>query len=329
MRAIAPPAPVQLGIVCADPQLAEEEAAMLRERSRAPRLVKTFEAQRGLWDIAVLDTPPALGALTDAAMRAADAVLVPVAADYLAVEALRATLDGIRSVERERDMRYRPLAILPTMVHARRSGSRAAAALLRERFGDLVLPDDVPYSARLDSSALLGVPLVARESGSPPALAYRSAARGVLGQLGAAPPKRKGAVRDFVRADMRSALQKMRRAAGGVAVPTSATAGRRCLDLAGDRAKRAKSRIMASRRTGSRMIRLVPLPGQCSDGSETSWIATCTAVQPRPGGRGRRPGETRERRSAAGQRRRRFRSVARLSGNGTNKRFGLRLSAKP
>ena len=211
VRAIAPPAPVQLGIVCADPQLAEEEAAMLRDRARAARLVRTFEAQRGLWDIAVLDTPPALGALTDAAMRAADAVVVPVAADYLAVDALRATLDGIRAVERERDMRFRPLAILPTMVHARRPGSGAAAALLRERFGELVLPDDIPFSARLDSSALAGVPLVARDAASPPALAYRSAARAVLARLGQTPAKRRGAVRDFVRSDMRAALRSLRR----------------------------------------------------------------------------------------------------------------------
>ena len=52
---------------------------------------------------------------------------------------------------------------------------------------------------------------------SRPAVAYRAAARGVLAQLGAAPPKRKGAVRDFVRADMRSSLQSLRRTAGGVA----------------------------------------------------------------------------------------------------------------
>jgi chromosome partitioning protein len=215
VRAIAPPAPVQLGIVCADAQLAEEEAAMLGDRSRAARLVRTFESQRGLWDIAVLDTPPALGALTDAAMRSADALLIPVAADYLAVEALRATLDGIRTLERQRGTRYRPLAILPTMVHARRPGARAAAALLRERFGELVLPEDIPFSARLDSAALAGVPLVARDAASPPAVAYRAAARGVLAQLGAAPPKRKGAVRDFVRADMRSSLQSLRRTPAG------------------------------------------------------------------------------------------------------------------
>jgi chromosome partitioning protein len=215
VRAIAPPAPVQLGIVCADRQLADEEAAMLRDRSRAARLTRTFEAQRGLWDIAVLDTPPALGALTDAAMRSAGAVLIPVAADYLAVEALRATLDGIRSLERERNVRYQPLALLPTMVNPRRPGSRAAAALLRERFGDLVLPDDIPFSARLDSAALAGVPLVARDAASAPALAYRAAARAVLAQLGSAPVKRRGSVRDFVRSDMRSALQNLRRASAG------------------------------------------------------------------------------------------------------------------
>jgi hypothetical protein len=82
---------------------------------------------------------------------------------------------------------------------------------LRERFGELVLPDDIPFSARLDSSALAGVPLVAREAASSPALAYRSAARAVLAQLGQPPTKRKGAVREFVRSDMRAALQSLRR----------------------------------------------------------------------------------------------------------------------
>ena len=149
VQAVAPPAPVQLGVVCADPRLAEEEAAVLRDPSRGARLAKSLEAQRGLWEIAVLDTPPALGALTGVALRAADAVVVPVAADYLAVETLRATLEGIRAVERDRGSRYRPLAVLPTMVQMRRPGSRAAAALVRERFGDLVLPRRHPVQRAL------------------------------------------------------------------------------------------------------------------------------------------------------------------------------------
>jgi chromosome partitioning protein len=211
VRAVAPPAPLQLGVICADPRLALEEAALLRDRARGTRIAQTLAAQRGLWEIAVLDTPPALGALSDAALRTADGVLVPVAADYLAIEALRATLESIRAIEHERGSRFRPLAILPTMVHPRRAGSQAAAALVRERFGELVLPDDVPFSARFDSAALSGIPVTARDPASPPAQAYRSAARAVLAQLGQAPAKRKGAVRDFVRADMRTALRSLRR----------------------------------------------------------------------------------------------------------------------
>jgi chromosome partitioning protein len=214
VRAVAPPAPVQLGVICADLRLANEEAAMLRERARGDRLVKSLDAQRGLWDIAVLDTPPALGALSDTALRAADGVLVPVAADYLAVEALRATLESIREIEHERRGRFRPLAILPTMVHLRRPASTAAAALIRERFGELVLPEDIPWSARFDNAALSGVPVAAREPGTAPAKAYRAAARALLGQLGQAPAKRKGAVGEFVRADMRTALQSLRRRPG-------------------------------------------------------------------------------------------------------------------
>jgi chromosome partitioning protein len=199
------------GVICADLRLAAEEAAMLRERARGDRLIRSLDAQRGLWDIAVLDTPPALGALSDAALRAADGVLVPVAADYLAIEALRATLESIREIEHERGGRFRPLAILPTMVHLRRPASGAAAALIRERFGELVLPEDIPWSARFDNAALSGVPVAAREPGTQPAKAYRAAARALLAQLGQSPAKRKGAVRDFVRADMRTALQSLRR----------------------------------------------------------------------------------------------------------------------
>ena len=57
----------------------------------------------------------------------------------------------------------------------------------------------------------LGPLPVPSASSTPPALAYRTAARGVLAQLGQAPAKRRGAVKDFVRADMRAALQSLRR----------------------------------------------------------------------------------------------------------------------
>ena len=148
----------------------------------------------------MLDTPPALGGLNDAALRAADAVLVPAAADYLAAEALRGTLEAVRRVEKARGSRYAPLAILPTFADRRRSGARAAEALLRDQFPDLVLESSIPVSARFDSAALAGVPVVRRAPARAAAQAYRSAARELLGRLGTRTSAKRKA-REGVRAD--------------------------------------------------------------------------------------------------------------------------------
>ena len=159
----------------------------------------------------MLDTPPALGGLNDAALRAADAVLVPAAADYLAAEALRGTLDAVRRVEKASGTRYAPLAILPTFADRRRTGARAAEALLREHFPDLVLESSIPVSARFDSAALAGVPVVVAAPGSSASQAYRSAARELLGRLGTRTSAKRKDVKGFVRTDMREALLDLRR----------------------------------------------------------------------------------------------------------------------
>ena len=177
-----PPAPVQLGIVCADPQLAAEEAAMLRDaRARGAAGAHVRGAARALGHRGARHAPRA----RCAHRRRACAPPTPCSSRSPPTTsrsrrcAPRST--AIRAVERERDI------ALPAARDPADDGARAARRArgpprrsLRERFGELVLPDDIPYSARLDSSALAGVPVVAREPSSPPALAYRAAARGVL-----------------------------------------------------------------------------------------------------------------------------------------------------
>jgi chromosome partitioning protein len=200
----------RLGVVPADEALGEEEHDLLGDTARRARLRRALDRVRDHWAIAVLDTPPALGGLNDAALRAGDAVLVPAAADYLAAEALRGTLDAVRRVEKASGSRYAPLAILPTFANPRRSGARAAEALLRDSFPDLVLESSIPVSARFDSAALAGVPVVVASPGSSASQSYRAAARELLGRLGTRSSKRK-AVKGFVRTDMREALLDLRK----------------------------------------------------------------------------------------------------------------------
>ncbi len=69
---------------------------------------------------------------------------------------------------------------------------------------------EIPRSARFDTTALAGVPVTVAAPKSAPAMAYRAAARELLGRLGRKAPKHGRTVKVFVRADMREALREVR-----------------------------------------------------------------------------------------------------------------------
>jgi chromosome partitioning protein len=205
------PALHRLGVVPADARLSAEEVAVYTDHARGARFGAALGSASEQWDVVVVDTPPGLGGLAAAALRAADAVVIPAAADYLSIDALQGTIEAVRSVERASGRRYAPLVLLPTFVDPRRTGAMAAAALMRERFGELISPAQVPRSARHDSAALAGVPVVVGAPRSSAAAAYRGASDDLAARLGRKPPKRHGALKGFVRADMREALSTIRR----------------------------------------------------------------------------------------------------------------------
>ena len=202
------PSLTRLGVVPADDRLGKEAASA--ERRRGERLAAALRGAGEDWDVVVVDTPPGLGGLAASALWAADAVVIPAAADYLSIHALQGTIESVRSIERGTGRRYTPLVLLPTFVDARRPGAVDAAALVRERFGDLVSPAEIPRSSRYDSSALAGVPVVVGAPRSTAAAAYRRAADDLVGRLGRKPAKRHGALKGFVRADMRDAFMTIR-----------------------------------------------------------------------------------------------------------------------
>jgi chromosome partitioning protein len=205
------PSLATLGVVPPDRRLDAEAAAGSLDHRRDEGLAAALNGAREMWEIVVIDTPPGLGGLSTAALRAADAVVIPAAADYLAMHALQGTIESIRSVERETGRRYAPLVVLPTFADARRSGAVAAVTLMRERFGEMVSPRQIPRSARYDSAALAGVPVVVGAPRSTAAMAYRAACDDLVAQLGRKAAKRHGALKRFVRADMRQELLMQRR----------------------------------------------------------------------------------------------------------------------
>ena len=116
-----------------------------------------------------LDCPPAFGALTVNALAAADRVIVPVQAEYYALEGLSQLLGSINLVKARLNPRLAVAGILLTMVDGRTRLAAEVEIELRRHFGDLVFTTSVPRSVRLAEAPSHGLPAIAydrRSSGS-------------------------------------------------------------------------------------------------------------------------------------------------------------------
>ena len=119
-----------------------------------------------------LDCPPAFGPLTVNALAAADRVLVPVQAEYYALEGLSQLLGSIDLVKRRLNPALGVAGILLTMVDARTRLAGEVEEELRRHFGSLVFATTVPRSIRLAEAPSHGVPAIAYDRRSTGAEAY-------------------------------------------------------------------------------------------------------------------------------------------------------------
>jgi chromosome partitioning protein len=139
------------------------------ERYLADALVPDATAGYGF---VFLDCPPAFGPLTVNALAAADSVIVPVQAEYFALEGLSQLLGSIDLVKRRLNPRLGIAGILLTMVDARTRLAEDVERELRDHFGDLVFTQTVPRSVRLAEAPSHGLPAIAYDRRSAGAQAY-------------------------------------------------------------------------------------------------------------------------------------------------------------
>ena len=87
------------------------------------------------FDAVVIDTAPSLGGFQEAALLAADLLIVPTATDYLAAEGVAKTVDTFATLRAEHQWRGALLGVLPTFHDETTNESAATLADLRETFG--------------------------------------------------------------------------------------------------------------------------------------------------------------------------------------------------
>jgi chromosome partitioning protein len=137
------------------------------------------------YDFVLIDCLPSLGLLTINALTAADGVLIPVQADYLALQGLAQMLETIAAVRAKLNPGLKTLGALLTMMDVRTAHARGVAELLREALADQVRVFDarVRVQVALKDSAQEGVPILRFRPESQAAAAYRALADEMLEAL--------------------------------------------------------------------------------------------------------------------------------------------------
>jgi chromosome partitioning protein len=161
-----------LDLVPAKSELAGAVVELARRADGERYLAQALSAGIDGYAFVFLDCPPSLGPLTVNALAAADRVLVPVQAEYYALEGLAEIMRSIELVRARLNPRLRLSGVLLTMVDGRTRLSADVTGEVRRHFGRLVFRTAVPRSVRLAEAPSHGLPAIAYDRRSPGAAAY-------------------------------------------------------------------------------------------------------------------------------------------------------------
>lgn len=127
-------------------------------------------------DYVLIDCPPSLGLLTVNALVAAREVLIPIQAEYYALEGLSLLLNNIELIRQHLNPDLVVSSIMLTMYDARTRLAAQVAQDVREHFPEQTLETTIPRSVRISEAPSYGQTVLTYDPGSSGALAYRAAA---------------------------------------------------------------------------------------------------------------------------------------------------------
>lgn len=131
-------------------------------------------------DFVLIDCPPSLGLLTVNALTAADSILMPVQAEYYALEGLSQLLEVVHDVRSGLNQDLSILGVVLTMYDTRTSLSAQVRDELKKHFGETLFETVIPRNIRLAEAPSYGKTIAEHDKWSKGARAYKSLAKEVM-----------------------------------------------------------------------------------------------------------------------------------------------------
>lgn len=169
-----------LSIVPSHKNLLGANIELVLAEEREFRLRNALEPIRGKYDFIVLDCPPALDLLTLNSLVAADSVLIPMQAEYFALEGVTELLDTLERIRLDLNRSLAVEGVVLTMFDDRTNLAQSVASELRAFFGDLMCKTTIPRNIRLAEAPSHGKPAIAYDPHSRGAEAYLNLAAEII-----------------------------------------------------------------------------------------------------------------------------------------------------
>ncbi|HSW85127.1 MAG TPA: AAA family ATPase [Candidatus Saccharimonadales bacterium] len=171
----------QLFTIVANTDLAGAEVELVGKDRREYALADVLQGASS-YNYVIIDCPPSLGLLTINGLTAASEVLIPVQAEYYALEGLSQLLNTIQAVRSSTNPGLELLGIVLTMFDKRNSLSDQVLAEVKNYFGDKLFSTIIPRNVRLAEAPSFGRTIYEHDRWSKGARAYKSLTKEIAAQ---------------------------------------------------------------------------------------------------------------------------------------------------
>lgn len=162
--------------------LAGAEIELVSKPDRERILLKVLQSIRNAYDFILIDCSPSLGLITVNALTAADSVIIPVQAEYFALEGITKLLNTIRIIKSKLNPALDIEGFLLTMYDARLRLANQIYDELKGHFGDMVFDTVIPRNIRLSEAPSHGLPALLYDGASRGATSHVALARELIGK---------------------------------------------------------------------------------------------------------------------------------------------------
>jgi chromosome partitioning protein len=169
-----------LMVIPASKHLIGANVELVHEEGREYRLRRGLDPMRNRFEFIVLDCPPALDLLTLNALVAADSVLIPMQAEYFALEGVSELLDTMERIRQSLNPALEIEGVVLTMYDDRTNLAQQVTNELKSFFGERLFKTSIPRNVRLAEAPSYGKPVLAYDPRSRGAESYIKLAKEVM-----------------------------------------------------------------------------------------------------------------------------------------------------